>query len=179
MSEAPTNTRLAIALGYGQRHATTDKGIPVRMSKWFALAILLSSCNDASCSDIGCTPGARLEFPWAITEPGDYLVRASIDSDDFECTFSLPDVEAESCFAHGLTWFGHAEEVASEGAVTETGAENVAGVLVDGVVATVSITIERDGGVVLSGTVQPEYRDIEIAGEGCGECPIAEAAIGD
>jgi hypothetical protein len=69
-------------------------------------------------------------------------------------------------------------ETPQYGADAAPGAETITAVRVTGEHDSISMTIARDGVPLLSSEVSPEYRGVEINGEGCGECPQAEHTVG-
>ena len=141
---------------------------------------MLAACDHHSCTDIGCMQSATLRFRTPLSEAGEYRLRAIIDGTSFECTAFVPlrrDGSEPVC----ETMFVNRQEITTrtDDAVTGRAGDPITSVSFTGDIGSIALTVTRDGVELLSTEVSPEYRGVEINGEGCGECPMAEHTIGE
>jgi hypothetical protein len=141
------------------------------------VALAQTGCGHG-CDEIGCQPGVSVDLGTVFEEPGTYRVTVIADGDTTVCTLTLPRTEGEDCDSEAAWTSGRGEATTSgSGDQSQGPARNLTGVTVIGEPATIDVTVERNDQEVLSDTVTPEYREVEINGEGCGTCREGSALV--
>ena len=137
--------------------------------------LLLCACDafpPVACTEIGCSDGLTIELnarEGAFT-PGTYTVAAVSDVDE-ACSFTIGG--ADDC-AEGA---GCVTESSCEaGFVLETGDDQVVFLL--GSPDSLTLTVDRDGEILLEETFAPEYVETQPNGKNCPPtCRNASAAF--
>ena len=146
---------------------------------WAATVFAICGCSNHGndCSDLGCIEEVVLELPDELADPGTYHVLARLDADEVACTISLPGEDDDSCSGSGLVFIGRGATDETSSLESESGSLSIGAVAIEGVYANVSLSIERDGMMVVSGSARPRYQDVEINGPGCGVCRMANGSL--
>jgi hypothetical protein len=129
----------------------------------------LAACSP--CTDIGCVPGARLDFNAPLTSPGEYTFIVVADGTEMTCTFTLPAAAPDACDER-LWPVTAAEAMQADG----DGPPDIASLMVDGVFASLELTVLHDGERLMAEAIAPDYRDAGT-GLGCNGCPRAEHTL--
>lgn len=115
-----------------------------------------------------------------LEEPGEYQFEVVADGQTFTCTAMIPMRRdgTDTVCSVGLFIQREAITTTSVNRVTGTVGDPIVALWVQGNFTSVSVTGRLDGADVLSADLTPQYRGVEINGEGCGECLMATHTIG-
>ena len=133
-------------------------------------------CTGTTCNSEPCSAHVNLEFSSAIEREGVYNFEVVSGDTTWTCRASIPAVEDDPCDA-GL--FVERKEITTTdgNAVNGRAGESIVGLVISGQVESLSVSVD-DGNASLADTeFSPDYEGVEINGEGCGECPIADHQV--
>ncbi len=138
-----------------------------------ALALALVpwlGCGSQNCVDMACdAPTVEIRFEPVIVQAGAYRFNLDVDGALSSCEVDFrPDGgwSGASACASLLLAGGSSRDLATEiTGYTVSQATNV------------SIEIFRDGQLWAEHQFEPRYRGVELWGEGCGECQVANEVV--
>lgn len=142
-------------------------------------ALLLGACNGHTCNAMGCEEGVTLEFAEPLAQEGQYTFTVMTETSTVKCTAFVPlrrDGTEPNCEGMGI----HREEITTrrDDSVHGRSGDTIVSISIGGVHDTLTIDVARDGTSVLQEDVTPAYKGVEINGEGCGECLMANHTVG-
>jgi hypothetical protein len=112
-----------------------------------------------------------------LSEPGEYSFEVAVDDEVLTCTAYVPlrrDGTEPRCRGMSID----RRPTSTSGRSLTAAGDAITGILIGGEWDVVDLQVHRDGVEALTAEVTPEYRGVEVNGEGCGKCPRASHTIG-